>query len=89
MKGLRAVQGSTFKPSLMSFHTLTGGLIQTLMIGYKEVLYNYFTGGDYPYDKRELFKLSDGGQIFIDYKGGSFADPDSKKPIAIIVCGMT
>ena len=89
MKGLRAVEGSEFMPSIWSFTYLSGGNVQTLMIAYKKHLYNMFTGGDYPYDKRELFKFSDGGQIYIDYRGDSFVNPGSIKPIVIFIGGMT
>ena len=44
----------------------------------------------YPYDKREVFTLSDGGEIHIDFKGKSFIDIDSvKKPIIFLIPGLT
>jgi len=48
--------------------------------------------GDYIYDKRETFILSDGGTIFLDMKGKSFLrndKADKLTPLLFVLPGLT
>ena len=76
MKGLYAVEGSKFRPSLLSCTSISGGNVQTLLTAPKELAWHMMYG-DYVYDHREVFELSDGGKINIDYRG-DFFNPKSK-----------
>jgi len=91
LSALRAVHGSIFKPSLMSFHCCAGGHLHTIMTMGKKWAYDAFCS--YSYDHRELFTLSDGGQVYIVYKGQSFR-PDmvprvKPRNLVILVNGLT
>ena len=89
MAGIRATHDFKFRPSRCSFHWLLGVNIQTLLVGLKESWHDYI-GRRFTYDKREVFSLSDGGEIHIDFKGDSFIDEEApKKPIVFIVPGLT
>ena len=64
-----------------------GGHVQTVANEVIELFY-----GEINYDKRESFKLSDGGTIFVDYMGKSFKDggtSTSSAPVMFICPGLT
>ena len=59
-----------FRPSIITFPTMFGGHLQTIMTEIKDDYLNlnfrdYF---DFKYDREELFKFKDGGETFINYK---------------------
>ena len=59
--------------------------------------YQAWREGAFVYDHRELYTLSDGGKIYIDYMGEAFkptreaayAESESKEPVCFIVPGLT
>jgi len=54
------------------------------------MIHEKFFFDSYRYDKREVFTLSDGGEIHIDFKGDSFIDLNApKKPIIFLIGGLT
>ena len=60
-------QNHCFTPTLFSCHWLCKGNIQTLLDEARHCL-----ARNVKYSRREAFKLSDGGTIFIDYMGEMF-----------------
>ena len=92
MRGLRAASDCEFWPSRLSFNSLFGGHMQTILTAPKELAWHLMYG-NYEYDKREVFKLSDGGQIHIDYKG-EFFKPNSqikkrKRGLVVLINGLS
>jgi hypothetical protein len=74
MRGVAAVQGFEYKVSLFTnfFYMLGfGGISQTLLCELKEQVRDFLLPL-HTYDRRELFTLSDGGQIYIDMQGNRF-----------------
>ena len=59
--------------------------------------YQEWREGAFVYDHRELYTLSDGGKIAIDYMGEAFkptreanyAEPEGTEPLFFIVPGLT
>lgn len=73
MLGLEALRGQQpFTPSLLSFSSLGGGNLQTIMVQAKFHLRSLFGSTPFYYDYRKKFTFKDGGQIYIDFKGDSF-----------------
>ena len=95
-RGIQALQGHVFRPSLWSFNWCLRGNGQTLM-GLPLEAYQARREGPFVYDHRELYTLSDGGKIYIDYMGEQFeptreanyAEADGKEPVFFIVPGLT
>ena len=71
MRGLEAIKGQCYRPSLLSMSWIARGNINTLLCPIKESIQNKIHG-TMRYDHRELFELSDGGKIYIEYKGKLF-----------------
>ena len=92
MKGIAAIQGFEYKVSLFTnfFYMLgLGGHSQTLLCELKEQVRDFFLPL-HKYDRRELFTLSDGGQIYIDMQGSRFKrNIQSKRPILFILPGLS
>ena len=89
MAAIRATQDFKFRPSRCSCLWLLGGNVQNLLVELKESWHDY-VGRGFTYDKREVFSLSDGGEIHIDFKGDSFINEEAqKRPIVFIVPGLT
>ena len=58
--------------------------------GIRDMIHDKYFFDSYRYDKREVFTLSDGGEIHIDFKGDSFIDLNApKKPIIFLIGGLT
>jgi predicted alpha/beta-fold hydrolase len=51
-----------------------------------ELKEHFIKKGHYQYDRSEILKLSDGGQIILEYK---FKEKSSERPILIIIPGIT
>jgi predicted alpha/beta-fold hydrolase len=92
-KGIQALQGFVFRPSILSFPRWFGGSGQTLISEIKEKGYRMLTG-PYKFDKRELIQLSDKGQIYLEYKFHGPVDcltseRQDKRPILCVLPGLT
>ena len=59
-----------FRPSIITFPTVFGGHLQTIMTEIKDEYINlaFREQFDFKYDRQEVFKFKDGGETFIDYK---------------------
>ena len=88
LKGLNAVKHHVFRPSLWSFNWIGSGHCQTMMVAIKNKISSAFFG-EISYDKREEFTLSDGGKIYLDFKGASFVDENvPKRPLVMLCLGL-
>ena len=73
-KGIAAIENESYRSSLsiLFFHLVgISGHAQTFLSELKEQVRDNFLEF-HEYDKRHLFTLSDGGQIYLDFMGKRF-----------------
>ena len=75
--GAQALEHHVFFPTLASMPFAADGHGQTFIFGVR----SRFQTEEYPYDRRELFKFKDGGQIYVDFKGEHL---ESDRPLLFI-----
>ena len=89
LAGIEAVKHHVFRPSTLSFRRISGGNMQTLLTPLKDYFRHRWLG-PFVYDNREVFTLSDGGEIYIEYLGKCFTEEGGpERPILFIVPGLT
>lgn len=92
MRGIQAIQNFEYRVSLFTnFWYLLGlgGHSQTLLCELKEQVRDFLLPL-HKYDRRELFTLSDGGQIYLDLQGNRFKNTiKSKRPILFVLPGLS
>ena len=89
--GLAGIAEEVFEPSLL-VNSISNGLTQTLLTVVKDCSQHLILG-NLEYDLREAFTLSDGGQIYLNYKGDGFREGEyfrqfNNKPVLIIIPGV-
>jgi hypothetical protein len=72
-KGINRVKNFVYRPPLSL--VLGGGHTQTMMTMPKDILLKMLQK-PYEFDKREIYVLSDGGSIALDFKG-NFKQPSN------------
>ena len=75
--GVQALEHHVFFPTVASMPFAADGHGQTFIFGFR----SRYDDKEYPYDRRELFKFKDGGQIYVDFKGEHF---ESDRPLLFI-----
>ena len=76
--GARAIQNHIFFPTKATMPVAWKGHGQTFLQGIK---HQVCSKREYKYDRRDVFKLSDGGQIHVDLKGKCFLESNDFPPI--------
>ena len=77
-KGIDAIKNQVFLPSRWAPNWAFGGHGQTIMAEVKHV-FRTVVYGEHQYSKRELFTLSDGGKIYLDFEGNNFLKIDNQE----------
>lgn len=67
--GCQAIENHVFYPTNSTMPVAWKGHGQTIFNGVKSAVVDI---KGFQYDKRDLFQLSDGGQIYLDLKGNCF-----------------
>jgi hypothetical protein len=96
LNALQKLEGKVFVPSAIVSMVPTIGNLRALVSTYVNELHRLvrekFLGNiQLKYDKRELFKLSDGGQIYLDFMGSRFFNngTNDSRPLLFIIPGLT
>lgn len=88
------MEGKVYTPSaflsLVPTFLNLKGLVSTYICEVHRIIRDNILKSKHIYDKRELFTLSDGGQIYLDFMGRRFVDDrPSDRPIVFILPGLT